>query len=67
MASTVLSKSSAGDARVYPGPLILATVVLADLAKGRMRSKIPALTDALRGKFRSLPSRSAGTSDPGRY
>ena len=51
VASTVLSKSS----RAMLEAMLAGEsdpVVLADLAKGRMRSKIPALTDALRGSFR---------------
>jgi len=51
VASTVLSKS----ARAMLEAMLAGEsdpVVLAELAKGRMRSKIPALTDALRGSFR---------------
>ena len=51
VASTVLSKS----ARAMLEAMLAGEsdpVALADLAKGRMRSKIPALTDALRGNFR---------------
>jgi len=47
VASTVLSKSARPMLAGESDP-----VVLAELAKGRMRSKIPALTDALRGSFR---------------
>jgi transposase len=51
VASTVLSKS----ARAMLEAMLAGEsdpVVLAELAKGRMRSKIPAVTDALRGSFR---------------
>lgn len=51
VASTVLSKS----ARAMLEAMLAGEsdpAVLAELAKGRMRSKIPALTDALRGSFR---------------
>ncbi len=38
--------------------------VLADLAKGRLRKKIPALQEALEGRFSSVRARTRGLGDP---